>query len=762
VSDELASAVLRTFRAGHLRGPGPLVVACVVVLMACGESDLGAMTERASIGTTCACDAVSEFVCRASGTVISHGQCPSGSHCTETEQGPACVGASCSSGSIHCASRDAVATCNATGSGYDITPCGPGRGCIDGACVPASTCDPHASRCDDGVRQVCDADGSAWRDVPCDDDPVCEVVASGCACDAGECVPRWCEPGATRCSGDGVVTCVDGFAESSPDACADGETCLAGACVPDVCESGASSCVGDRVLGCTDDGASPRVVADCAALGSTCVDDGAGARCATPDCDAGTTRCVDAATEQACVDGAWADAVPCADGTACEAGGCRSAALGTGCDESGSTLCVGGDLLVCWGDAWILHTACGDQVCADGACRDAVCAPGEAWCDGRALHHCDEHGARFDRFDCDALGAVCDADAGSCVRDVCADATGPVCDGAAVVTCTDGARDGAGEPCGPLGCADGVCVTAPRPHLATCSADAGCESGRCSNARCVAPGEVWIPPGTYEIGWPESGVEPDDVATISPPHPVVFERGRIMRATVTTVAESLVPEPLTGPAGGCIDADGQCPMDAGAVCMAWEHAARASVADGFEDCYDFVFDGVRVQDDCLSAGVLSRRFILDGAPGDCDGWRVPTEAEWLVAHRAGAPVAAIDARGPAVCHGARDVAPTAWSACDGVPVQPVGRRAPNAWGLYDMPGNVREVVIDGAREYTPVGATEPLGFAARPPGAWIIGCSVADRIEGCRLSTRAVELETFDDVPIGFRLIRTVDPESLP
>ena len=105
-------------------------------------------------------------------------------------------------------------------------------------------------------------------------------------------------------------------------------------------------------------------------------------------------------------------------------------------------------------------------------------------------------------------------------------------------------------------------------------------------------------------------------------------------------------------------------------------------------------------DDCQE--FLKKLCEIEGVP---EGrYRLPTEAEWEYACRAGTQTPYSTGKTE------RDLARAGWYVDNaGDMTHPVAQKAPNAWGLYDMHGNVWEWCADLRGLYPSGDATDPRG-----------------------------------------------------
>lgn len=173
----------------------------------------------------------------------------------------------------------------------------------------------------------------------------------------------------------------------------------------------------------------------------------------------------------------------------------------------------------------------------------------------------------------------------------------------------------------------------------------------------VGMGFVWIAPGSFQMGSLD-----EDLPRSKPAHRVTLTKGYYLQTTQVTQSQWQAvmgnnPSSFKGP---------DRPVD----CVSWE------------DTQEF----------------LRRLNALERT----SRYRLPTEAEWEYACRAGGQEP--------------DVAPNLdelgwWLGNSGVGAgtHPVKLKKANAWGLYDMRGNVLEWVADWYGPYAPGNQIDPMG-----------------------------------------------------
>ena len=125
-------------------------------------------------------------------------------------------------------------------------------------------------------------------------------------------------------------------------------------------------------------------------------------------------------------------------------------------------------------------------------------------------------------------------------------------------------------------------------------------------------------------------------------------------------------------------------------------------------------------------------------------YRLPTEAEWEYAARAGRT---------GVRYGELDEIAWYWDNSEGK-THPVGQKRANAWGLHDMLGNVWEWTVDWYGEYPSGAVTDPKGpesgsYRVLRGGCWDINA------RNVLSANRYAGAPSYRGSSIGFRLVRT-------
>jgi formylglycine-generating enzyme required for sulfatase activity len=317
---------------------------------------------------------------------------------------------------------------------------------------------------------------------------------------------------------------------------------------------------------------------------------------------------------------------------------------------------------------------------------------------------------------------------------------------------------------------DGGAVGRTEPGGASVARVAEFDAGDCkapsAKAKC-ASGFCEIPAGCFVMGSPETEWEhaPQERRTS-----VTLTRAFRIGQHEVTQREWLAAafpnpsrtEPDDGGTRGDCTSDASCPVGNVTWYEAATYANRLSAKNGLPPCYRLNGCVGEVGKDPV--GLQCRSFeVTSPTIYECAGYRLPTDAEWEYAARAGTTAAYyggdITTRATVgVCAREPALDGIAWYCSNAGPfTHPVGKLAPNAWGLFDMLGNASEWTNDESGRIPPTTTlTDPDWSQGPGEGRDVRGGAYFGWPSLCRAASR-IGLPANARAPSGgFRVARTV------
>ena len=286
--------------------------------------------------------------------------------------------------------------------------------------------------------------------------------------------------------------------------------------------------------------------------------------------------------------------------------------------------------------------------------------------------------------------------------------------------------------------------------------------GGCEIALPPQKEEVLIAAGSFQMGSPEE--EGGREAHEGAPFQVTLTRSFLMGKFEVKQGEY---EALMGYNPTRFKLCGKnCPVEDVNWHMAAAYTVALSKAAGLSACFDCKGEKSLVSCEVRAAYVGSDYY-------KCSGYRLPTEAEWEYAYRAGTTSALYngDLENLSCASLSGSVGEIAWFGCNAKVTYPecakspladgcfgptvVGLKKPNAWGLYDMAGNVAEWIYDGySAAYPRQAVSDPVGADVEHIRVMRGGSWLSSAVQ-MRAAYRAAAEPSLRNHAFGFRVVRT-------
>jgi formylglycine-generating enzyme required for sulfatase activity len=132
-------------------------------------------------------------------------------------------------------------------------------------------------------------------------------------------------------------------------------------------------------------------------------------------------------------------------------------------------------------------------------------------------------------------------------------------------------------------------------------------------------------------------------------------------------------------------------------------------------------------------------------------YTLPTESQWEYACRAGTTTALNNGKNLSDEYQCSEMDKVGWYFGNSDETHPVGQKKPNAWGLYDMHGNVKEWCLNWEGDYPTSSVTDPVGPETGERSVLRGGCWGTYAL-GCRSAYRNNLSPSLSDYGCGFRV----------